>query len=265
MVQKQSGKDSQEWIQSYNPEEEREDDFGFIGRVVQNEYAPCSAEYMEKANLTTPVMQWQMRLEALDIDREDGTPALFSNSLNLQAKDGRAIKGSGTPPFEVSVAFTGLGVAAAPNLGGDGIINHVFRFQRHNIKLGPTLRKSVYLPIEYLGDADYTYVGEKRTIKGKRDDQGASTRNAVAQAAELASQGDPDKARNLAEIINGLTREEARTTIKSHPVAHQVIFGQSVAIGFNPPKFTLLNILEERGFVTISEGGVIAAAAPVRA
>ena len=253
-----AGQGLPERTQSYNPEDERENDFGFIGRVVQNEYAPCSKEYMEKANLTEPVIQWQLRMEALDYQRADGTPGIFSNGLNLRTKAGRDIKGPGSPPFELSVAFNGLGTPMTPDSSGAGPTGGVFRFQSHTVKMGPTLRKNMYLPVEYLGD-DYVYTGEVHTLKSKDSDQGTSTRSAIAAAAELASQSDPEKARNLADIIDGRTREEARAVLKTHPAGHQVIFGQNVLVGFNPPKFALLNVLEDRGFVTISDGGIIAA------
>ena len=258
-----------EWLRTYNPEAEQENDFGFIGKLVANGFQPSGPEYNEKAHLAEPVWQWRMEYEALDVDRDDGTPGIFSTTVNLESvgKDGtkRRRTGNDTPPGVISTAFSGLGITISPALGGTDFVGHVFRMVAHNVKQG-SFSKRVYIPVEYFGD-NYVYTGKKRVLKARtQEGESVSARNIIAQAAANAAQSDVEKAQRLITLIDGLPMDATvlSQAIGRNGVRTESIYGINVVVGLRSPKFELLDKLEQNGLIN-TQGGIIHATTPVSA
>lgn len=265
MTVEQSSNAIPEWLQGYNPEAERESDFSFIGRLKRNEFRLSSPEYNEKARLAEPIWQWQMEYEALDWQHDDGTPGVFTTSLNLRTSDGRLMQGPGTPNYAVSSAFSGLGVSISPQLGGQDFVGHVFRMVSHTVKMGK-FSKRTYIPVEYLGGADYVFAGTKQTLKRRERDEGMSARATIAEAVRQAAETDLVKAARLVNILNGVPLTEAAATVAQADSSLRVqsIFGTNVAIGLRPPNYELITALVERSFVSVEDGTIyVGPAAPV--
>ena len=238
-----------------DPAKPPEDTFEFLGRFTSNRNVYPPKDYVDKAEGARPV-KWRQEFEALDVVREDGTPAIFSNSPSATRGDGVTPLGEGSAWNVLGLAWKGLvGTSMGPRDPDSAkFLGSVFRLRSKRIKAGDWSVR-LYLPIEVVGGADYVYQGEKRTLQSRSDNSQAPT-----TPPPPPSQDDDAIAAQLVGILHGGGRAEALSLfLASHLKATPMLYGQSMHSGLSGDG-ALINTLIEKGLVK-EENGVLKALA----
>jgi hypothetical protein len=239
-----------------------EDKFEFVGRLMKNNFIKSRPEYVEASGGAQPI-KWRQEMQALDVVRQDGTPAIFSNSPNVTRGDGATQLGENSAYHVLTLAWKKVvGIYMSPeDPAASGYIGHAFRFRSHvwkreNKKTGDVFEVRCYHPTEHLGGADFQYVGDIRTLQGSQDDSGAP----AAPPPPPPAQDDTDVGAQLVAVIAGQTRETALNAVfQSELKSVPMVFGKSLVAELNPPEAPLLDLLVEKGLIVIGTNGVIAA------
>jgi len=242
-----------------------EDTFELVGRLVFNQFVRASQEYADAAGGNKPI-KWRQEIEALDVVRDDGSAAIFSSSPSMTRGDGVTPLGEGSAANRLALIWKALvGISMNPDdERSKAFIGCVFRFASKRYKVGKDRKTGeqfvvrVFEPVESLGP-DFQYQGEVRKLQPREDD----SKQAPSSPPPPPPAADEDStAAQLARVLNGQTRATAQAAVFASPLKSvPMLFGQNIIAALNPPEAPLVDVLVEKGFVTVNEGGAIYALA----
>lgn len=241
----------------------------FVARLAEfNHYVVASDVYAERAS--GKPRQWRQEFSCLDTVRSDGTPAIYSNTVNITRGDGVTPLGEGSAAHSLGLAWQAATKVLFPPNGinysprdprSKDLVGHVFRFRSKNLKLGvikatgEALSKRVYLPVEYLGDSSYQFTGEMRVLP-PRDGE-----DQIAPSMPSAPSVDEDTlAAQFAQALDGQTVAGAYDAIVKTPLKlTPELFGMNPLAGLDENNPALINALVERGFLHTNGNGTLVA------
>ncbi len=233
-----------------------EDTWEFVGRLSYNKFIRAPQDYADAAGGAKPI-KWRQEFTALDVVREDGTDAIFSNSPSMTRADGVTPLGEGSAANHLAIAWKGLvGISMNPEDERSlPFMGMVFRLKSKRLKVGQDrktgqeFRVRLYIPQEIVGDSQYQYMGDKRVLKAQ---EGADSQaQGTGIAPPPAQDEDAVAALLIAVVTNGgdgtkgmaLGRYLA-SDMKSTPM----LFGTSITGGLSFP-YPLLTALIEKGLL----------------
>lgn len=237
-----------------------EDTFEFIGRLIYNKFIEAPSEYQEAAEGAKPI-KWRQELQALDVVRDDGTPAIFSSSPSMTRGDGVTPLGEGGAAHRLALVWKGItGISMNPeDPASAAFLNHAFRFKTtrykvgKNRKTGEEYRVRVCEPVELLGGPDYAHVGEVRKLQPREGDQAKGSAPNVPPAPGAVD--DNDIAWQLAAVLNGTNKDTAQAAVfASELKTVPMVFGKSLITELAPPAAPLVDLLIEKGYLTDVNG-----------
>ena len=246
-------------IRGYDPANPPPLEFRFYGKLRRDEYAPSSPEYTTAAHLPRPIWQWQQEYEAADWRRVDGTPGIFTNSINLESistdTNGVSVsrwQGEGGPAQVLALARIGMGMPANPaDPKAAEWIGHWFELKSVSVPRGKFKPARVYLPIKHLGTS-FIYTGDVHTFKSK-DADSESTSEGSTPLPPMSSEADEVVALRIVKLLDGTPRSSAMSVVFKSPDGRRPqLFGRPMLAGFSSGD--LIDDLVARGFLTDDNG-----------
>ncbi len=233
-----------------------EDTWEFLGRLFYNKFIRAPQDYADAAGGAKPI-KWRQEFNALDVVRDDGTDAIFSNSPSMTRADGVTPLGEGSAANHLAIAWKGLvGISMNPeDERSVPFMGMVFRLKSKRLKVGTNrktgeeFRVRLYIPQEIVGDSQYEYKGDKRVLKAQEGADSQATGTAVPPPP---TQNEDEVATKLVAIVtngNDGTKGSALTRyLSSDMKSTPMLFGSSITGGLSFP-YPLLNTLIEKGLL----------------
>ena len=218
----------------------------FVGKLKLNVYAKPQQRYIEEGG-SPNLIQWRQEFEAQDVVRSDGTPALYSNSVNVTDKNGEKL-GEGSAAHTLGLYYEGLGLSMSPNdPRAEGYIDHYFQLEGAEVKLGRRgqYTKLIFRPTAYFG-TQCPPITEKRVIEVSGDGADAG----VTGAAVAQAQDDEVVARQLAELCDGKKPGDVFNAALQNMSTTTRLFGMPFFGGLAAPRCALIEELVERGYLS---------------
>lgn len=241
-----------------------EDSFELIGRLMFNAFIRAPDEYAEAAGGAKPI-KWRQEYVAVDVVRDDGTPATFSSSPSVTKGDGVTFLGEGMPWDKLALMWKALvGIRMNPEDPRSAVyLGHFFRLKSLRIKAGKNRKTGeefvvrVLQPIEDLG-TDFVYQGDVRKLPPREG--GDEKSSAPATPPPPPAQDDDAVAQKVALVIHGSTRDTAQAAIFASDLKTvPTLFGKSLIAELTPPVAPLVDVLVAKGLIQLKPNGLIEA------
>jgi len=225
----------------------------FIGKLVLNVFAKPLQRYIEEGG-SPNIIQWRQQFEAANVVRSDGTPAIYSNTVNVTDKNGDKL-GEGGAAHTLGLYYEGLGICASPSDPRSGqYIDHYFELEGTEIKLGKRGRftKFIFKPIAYFG-TQCPPITEKRVLEARDGDSSPG----MPAAAPAQAVNEEVVAQQLADLCDGHKATEVFNLALGSMGTVTQLFGMPFFGGLAAPRCALIAEMVNRGYLAAEADGTL--------